>query len=166
MDYFIPLVSNSTKCDNMREVAVDANDKISYCKNCLPDNGYKKKFYKIVPPEMQSYYEENRIAYEKIPTHNPKCDKVFIEGAPSIRSPKNGTEYFISKKTPEPLQLSCDVTNDVKTVYWYINNRFYKKTDARTKLFFIPEDNDIKISCTDDKGRNSDIWIKVKRVSL
>ncbi|HLP20261.1 MAG TPA: hypothetical protein VK174_08170, partial [Chitinophagales bacterium] len=166
MDYFIPLISNSTRCDNMREIPVSADGKLSYCKNCLPENGYKKKLCKVVPPEMQAYYDENRIAYERIPAHNPACDKIFTEGAPVIRSPKNGAEYFISKTEPEPLQLSCEVTNDVKTIYWYVNNRFFKQCDAHTKLFFTPEEENVKISCTDDKGRNSDVWIKVKRVSL
>ncbi len=166
MDYFIPLISNASRCDNMSEVAISADEKISYCKNCLPENGYKKKWYKLVPPEMQSYFDENRIAYQKIPMHNPACDKVFVEGAPSIRSPRNGTEYFISKQQPEPLQLSCDVTNDVKTVYWYINDKFFKQADAHSKLFFTPDEGDTKISCTDDKGRNSNIRIKVKKVNL
>lgn len=166
MDYFIPLISNSTRCNNMQEVAISPNEKISYCKNCLPDNGYKKKWYKLVTPEMQTYFDENRLAYEKIPPHNPACDKVFVEDAPLIRSPRNGTEYFISKQQPEPLQLSCDVTNDVKTVYWYVNDKFLKQTDARTRLFFTPDEGNTKISCTDDKGRNSNIFIKVKKVSL
>ena len=166
MDYFIPLVSNSQKCMNMREVAVSADEKISYCKNCIPASGYKKKMYKVVPPEMQTYFDENRIAYEKIPPHNPQCDRISTEGGPAIRLPKNGTEYYIDKKTPEPLQLSCEASSDVKMVYWYINNKFFKKSDARKKEFFIPVDTRIKISCTDDKGRNNDIWIKVKYVNL
>ena len=114
---------------------------------------------------MQNYYEENQIPYEKIPMHNPACDKVFTEGAPLIRSPKNGTEYFISKQQPEPLQLSCDVTNEVKIVYWYVNNKFYRQTEARAKIFFTPEEGSTKISCTDDKGRNSDVWIKVRMIN-
>jgi penicillin-binding protein 1C len=166
MDYFIPLVSSSDKCMNMREVAVSADEKISYCKNCIPASGYKKKMYKVVPPEMQSYFDDNRIAYEKIPPHNPECDRISTEGGPAIRLPKNGNEYYIDKKKPEQLQLSCEVGSDVKTVYWYINNKFYKKSDAHKKEFFTPEDERIKISCTDDKGRNNDIWIKVKYVNL
>lgn len=166
MDYFIPLISNSTKCDNRREVAVSADEKISYCKNCLPLNGYRKRMYKVVPPEMQSYFDENHIAYEKIPPHNPACDKVFTEGAPVIRTPKNGTEYFISKTEPEKLQLSCDVTSDVKTVYWYINNQFYQQAGAHERLFFTPGEGQVKISCSDDKGRNSDVWITVRWVNL
>ena len=166
MDYFIPLVSNSQKCMNMKEVAVSSDEKISYCKNCVADNGYKKKWYKVVPPDMQSYYDDNRIAYEKIPPHNPLCDRISGEGGPAIKLPKNGTEYYIDKKAPEPLQLSCEVGSDVKTVYWYINNKFYKRSDAHAKEFFTPDDTRIKISCTDDKGRNNDIRIKVKYVNL
>ena len=132
----------------------------------MPASGYKKKMYKVVPPEIQSYYDDNRIAYEKIPPHNPQCDRISTEGGPAIRLPKNGTEYYIDKKEPEPLQLSCEAGGDVKMVYWYINNRFYKKSDAHKKEFFNPEDTRIKISCTDDKGRNNDIWIKVKYVNL
>ena len=166
MDYYIPMVSPSQKCDNMKEMDISANGKISYCKNCVPETGYKKKMYRIIPPEMQSYFDDNRIAYEKIPPHNPDCDKLFTEGGPVIRSPKNGAEYYVSKTDPEPLQLSCDVTGDVKTVYWYVNNKFLKETDAHQKEFFTPEDENIKISCTDDKGRNTDVWIKVKWANL
>ena len=165
-DYFIPMVSPAKKCDNMQEIAVSADEKISYCKSCMPENGYKKKLYKIVTPEMQQYFEENKIAYEKIPLHNPNCEKVFKEGAPVVTSPSNGNEYLINKKSPEPLQLTCNVGNDVSKVYWYINNKFYKACEAKSKQFFVPEEGPVKISCTDDKGRNRDIIIRVRYVNL
>jgi len=165
-DYFIPLISPSRKCDNMQEVFVSADERISYCRNCLPENGYKKKLYKLISPEMKEYFEENRIAYQAIPPHNPNCEKVFKEGAPLVVSPSNGSEYLINKKDPEPLQLRCRVSNDVGKVYWYINNKFYKAGEAGTKQFFIPEEGPVKISCTDDKGRNRDIWIRVRYVDL
>jgi len=115
---------------------------------------------------MQAYFAERNIAYEKVPMHNPDCEKIFREGAPAITSPKNGSEYLISKKNPEALQLSTNTGNDVTKVYWYINNRFYKASDAKTKQFFIPDEGPVKISCTDDKGRNRDIWIQVRYVNL
>ncbi len=165
-DYFIPLVSTTKLCDNMREFSINADGKFSYCKYCLPDNGYKKKLLKVMAPEMQRYYDENRMPYEKIPPHNYACDKIFSDGGPAIRTPKNGTEYYISLQQPEPLQLSCDADPDVKTVYWFLNNEFYKQSDAKSKLFFVPDEGNVKISCTDDKGRNTDVWIKVKKVDL
>jgi penicillin-binding protein 1C len=165
-DYFIPMISPAEKCSNMQEIAVSPDEKISYCKMCMPETGYKKKLYKIITPEMQQYFEENRIAYEKIPPHNPNCEKIFKEGSPVITSPSNGNEYLISKEKPEPLQLTCHVGNDVSKVYWYINNKFYKACDAKAKQFFIPDEGPTKISCTDDKGRNRDILIKVRYVNL
>jgi len=165
-DYFIPLVSTSQLCNNLQEIAISANEKISYCKSCQPAEGYKKKWYRVVSPEMQRYYEERHIVYEKIPPHNPDCERVFKDGGPAITSPRNGSEYFISKKHPEPLQLSCNVGNDVHKVYWYINNQFYKSDEVHNRQFFMPEEGPVKISCTDDKGRNRDIWIRVKFVDL
>jgi penicillin-binding protein 1C len=165
-DYFIPLISSTKVCDNWQEVMISASEKISYCKSCAPETGYKKKWYKVVPPDMQSWFEENRIAYQKIPSHNPDCELIFKGAAPVINSPVNGTEYLINKKDPEPLQLICKTANDVSKVYWYINNKFFKSSNAGEKQFFVPEEGPVKISCTDDKGRNRDIKITVKYVSL
>jgi penicillin-binding protein 1C len=165
-DYFIPLVSPSRKCDNMQEVFVSPDEKISYCRACLPVSGYKKKLYRVVPPEMREYFDLNHMAYETIPPHNPACEKVFKEGGPVVISPANGSEYLINRKDPEPLQLRCRVGNDVGKVYWYINDQFYKAGDAGTRQFFIPQEGPVKISCTDDKGRNRNVWIRVKYVNL
>lgn len=164
-DYFIPLVSSAGKCDNREEMMLSADGKIAYCRICAPATGYRKKWFRKVSPDMQQYFDDHRIAYEKIPPHNPDCEKLFREGGPVITYPKSGTEYLISKKNPEPLLLSCNVGNDVGKVYWYINNRFYKTAEARSKQFFVPEEGPVKISCTDDKGRNRDVWIRVKMIN-
>jgi penicillin-binding protein 1C len=165
-DYFVPLISPAKLCDNMQEIAVSPDEKISYCRSCVPANGYKKKWYKVIPAEIQRYYEERGIAYQKVPPHNPDCEQLFKNGHPTILSPSPGFEYLISKKDPEPLQLQCRAGNDVSRVYWYVDNRFYKMGDAHASLYFVPKEGPVKISCTDDKGRNRDIWIKVRYVDL
>lgn len=165
-DYFIPLVSPTKKCDNMQEVYVSADEKMSYCHTCLPEAGYKKKWYKVIPPEMKDYYDINKISYTVIPPHNPRCERVFAEEGPMVISPANGSEYLINRKDPEPLQLRCRVANDVGRVYWYINDQFYKSGDAGGMQFFVPSEGPVKISCTDDKGRNTNIKIRVRYVDL
>jgi penicillin-binding protein 1C len=165
-DYFIPLVSTAKKCDNRQEVFLSADGKLSYCRSCLPAVGYKKKWYTVIPPEMKEYYDANHVSYEPIPPHNPECEKVFKEGAPVVTSPANGSEYLINRKDPEPLLLRCRVTNDVAKVYWYINDKFYRSGEAGGKEFFMPDEGPVKISCTDDKGRNRNVWIRVKYVNL
>ena len=67
-DYFIPLVSPVARCNNQQEILVSADEKISYCKSCVPQAGYKKKWYKITDADMQAWYGENGMVYQKIPS--------------------------------------------------------------------------------------------------
>ena len=166
LDYFIPGISATQTCSNYEEIAVSEDETMSYCKTCEPATGFKRKGYKLLSAELQHWMQSNGLAFEPIPAHNPGCEKIFTGGAPQIQSPVNGTEYLISKQHPEPLQLICETGNDVSKVYWYINNQFYKAADANSKQFFIPAEGNIKISCTDDKGRNRDVKITVKYVEL
>ncbi|RYG49701.1 MAG: penicillin-binding protein 1C, partial [Chitinophagaceae bacterium] len=99
-DYFIPLISSTKLCNNWQEVMTSPDEKISYCKSCAPATGYKKKWYKTIEPEMQSWFEENRIVYQRIPPHNPNCELIFKGSAPFIHFPVNGMEYLINKKNP------------------------------------------------------------------
>lgn len=163
-DLFIPLVSGNQICENRKEIKISPDEKLSYCESCAPANGYKKKWYRLVSPEMQVYFEEKHMNWDRIPAHNPGCERVFRESGPAIISPRSGAEYLISKKNPEPLLLQCKTGNDVSRVYWYINNSFLKAADAGTRVFFVPEEGPVKISCTDDKGRNRDVWIRVRKV--
>ena len=165
-DYFIPLISSTKNCDNQQEIAIGPDEKVSFCKTCVPASGFKKKWYRVVDPAMQAWFEDNNVVYDRIPMHNPGCDMIFRGNATVIVSPANGTEYLLAKKNPEPLQLVCKTANDVSKIYWYINNKFYKSSNAGEKQFFVPADGPVKISCTDDKGRNRDINITVRYINL
>jgi penicillin-binding protein 1C len=161
-DYYIPLVSNTHKCSHVKEVAVQAEDKISYCTSCVPQSGYKKLRYPNLSPELIAYYEHTGVTYQKIPAHNPACTRIFDNQAPLIVSPANGREYILDSQSAE-LMLSCQADNEVKTVYWYINDRLYASAGAAEKVFFKPEPGQLKISCSDDKGRNTDVQIAVRQ---
>jgi len=73
----------------------------------------------------------------------------------------NNKEYIIEKDEGQ-LVLGCNTGSEVKTVYWYINDRLYKMSSATENVYFQPQEGEIKISCSDDKGRNSDIMIRVR----
>ena len=162
-DYFIPSVSRMTPCTHLRNVYVRADEQISYCSHCLPDSGGVRKLYPNHAPELVSWYETKHILYQKIPPHNPKCERVFQENAPQIVYPVDGSEYILDKKDTQKMMLNCQVGNDVKVIYWYINDKLLQKSEPNTKVFFTPEAGKLKISCSDDKGRNTDIFVEVKK---
>jgi len=161
IDEFIPKVSSTGRCVHMKKIFLSADEKFSYCTSCLPLNGYKEEYFPAFAPELISFYENEHVSYKRVPVHNPNCTRVFAEQAPQISSPVNNKEYIIEKNEGQ-LMLGCNTGGEVKTVYWYINDRLYKMSGAAENVFFQPQEGEIKISCSDDKGRNSDIKIRVK----
>ncbi len=162
MDYYIPGVSNTARCDHQRDVWVSADGTFSYCTSCLPAAGYATKTYPNISPELAAFYDSKNIAYQKIPPHNPACTRTFDGQPPVITSLQNSMTYLIVDKDKQQLQLSCNTANDVQQVYWYINDQFFGCAKRGEKLLFKPSGTQIKISCADDKGRVTDIVVKVK----
>jgi len=162
IDLFLPNISKTKHCEHLKEVYVSADSSISYCTYCMPQTGYIKKLYPNYSAELIDYYNTRQITYTKIPIHNSKCERVFKEFAPKIIFPVNAMQYIIDRNSEDKLQLICEVHNDVKQVYWYLNDHFYLKSLPTEKVFFKPQAGDYKISCTDDKGRTAHIKIGVR----
>ena len=64
-------------------------------------------------------------------------------------------------KTHKKIMLSANVGSDVKSVFWYVNNKLLTKAASKSPVFYEPDEGKVKISCSDDKGRNTDIEIEV-----
>ena len=161
MDDFIPAVSPNRKCDHLMSVFVDETGSISYCRSCLPQAGYRTDFYPNMSPGLIAFYEDEQIPYRKIPPHHTLCNRVYHNDNPIITSLADGKEYILYASAKQQLQLAFTATSDVSKVFWYINDKFYKEAIRGQKLFFTPEAGQVKISCSDDKGRNTDIQVKV-----
>jgi penicillin-binding protein 1C len=162
MDYYIPGVSNPKRCNHQREVWLSADGSFSYCTSCLPPGGYRPKIMRDISPELAAFYESKQLPYERIPPHNPSCGRVFDGQPPRITTLQHGVTYLITDRGKQGLQFGCQSASDVRTVYWYVNDRFFRSAAAGEKLLYLPESPQLKVSCTDDKGRNSDLEVKLK----
>jgi penicillin-binding protein 1C len=165
-DYFIPGISSLEVCAHLKEEFISADGRWIYCRQCMPETGYKKKLFQAIPGDLRAWMDEEGIVLERVPPHFSGCEQVFTDNIPLILSPRAGSEYLLSKSESEPLQLKCRAGNDVNTVFWYVDNKFYKASDVNSTVYFFPDAGPVKISCTDDKGRNRDAWINVKKVDM
>ena len=164
MDYFIPGVSPAMRCNHLQKCFVNESKTISYCRSCLPEKGYREAFYPYYPPGLIAWYNEMQIPYQSLPPHNPHCPSVKFSGAPVITSLTDGAEYLIIKGRRQQLQLACNAENGVAGIFWYLNDKLFRAALPGEKVFFTPEEGHYKISCSDNLGRNCDIWIKVTYV--
>ena len=165
-DYQIMGVSRHRPCQHRKAVFTNIAGTITYCPHCQPDSGWVRRSYPTLAPEVVSFYQSRHIPFEPVPPHNPACERVFGTGGatvgPLITSLNEGSEYFINPSKPAELELGCQAANDVQTVFWYLNDRLYRKARPTEAVFFKPRPGSLKISCADDRGRHSDLHVLVK----
>ncbi len=164
IDSYIPGISPNQRCNHLIEVYTNIDETVSYCKKCQPDKNIKRNLYRNLPPEVITFFEDQNIPYKKIPPHNEKCTRIFSQNAPTITSLSDGLEYILLTGEKQKLMLKASTENSVIHVWWYVNDKLLTIAKANEKVFFVPPSGNLKISCTDDKGRNSDIWINVKYI--
>ena len=161
-DYYIANCSLSKYCDLNKEVYVNLVGTISYCPGCLPKSGYKKEYYPFYDPQLKLWYMQNNVAFKKVPLHNPDCQVKFGGKGPVITSPSKDYEYFIEENSGQEILLQAACGSGIKEIYWYIDDKYFKKSSPGKNLFFKPKEGKTKITCLDDKGRDANVLIKVK----
>ncbi len=161
-DYYIKNVSSIKVCDLYKEFWVNDDETIQYCPECLPDSGYKRKLYPVYDPELVLWNTLNNVDFKKPPPHNPNCQARFTHGGPQIISPSENFEYFVENNSGQEILLQAAYSEDVKNIFWYVNDKFLKRCKPDDKLFFMPESVSNKITCLDDKGREKSVLINVK----
>ncbi len=162
MDEYLPSISSNELCDHLKEFQVSTDGRFSFCNVCLPQTGYKTKLYPNIEPDLALYYQSERIDYEKLPPHNLACSKAFDGYFPRIQTLTHRATYWITNKNEQKLVLQASVANDVDKVFWYVNDVFIGSCAPAEKLSFTPTTTKVKVSCTDDKGRNTDVEIAIK----
>lgn len=161
VDWFVPGISTNQTCRHLVEVSVSPDERISYCTRCRPSIGYKRKLYPDYPADMLAWMERVGARYDKIPNHNPECTRVLQTNPPRIVSPVANQEYLIDRSDDAEIKLAAETAADVGLLYWYVNDRLVGTSKPGEDFFVKVDPGRIKISCTDDRGRNSDITFTV-----
>lgn len=160
-DLYIRNVSTNQICDLYKEFFTDKEEKVSYCKECLPRGDYIIKWYPVYPPELRLWFAKNNLNKAAPPEHNPECETKFSSAGPLILSPSANFDYLLERNSNQEILLSAASDSKTKIHYWYLNGEFYKKSKPDERIFFTPSDQEVKITCIDDFGRNSSITIKI-----
>lgn len=160
-DYYIENHSPNLQCQLYKELFVSEDETVEYCPECLPKEGYKKVAYPFYDPELTLWQNRNNIQVKRPPRHNPDCSARYTSEGPVITSPSAEFEYFIEKGNEEEILLQAASDPNVKTHYWFVNDKFYKKCVPTEKIFLQAKEGKLKITCMDDRGRETTVKVKV-----
>ncbi len=160
-DGYIPFVSSNEECTHISDIFISKDGKYEYCLDCLPETGYKTMQAESYPPELIDFYKSQNIKYKERLPHNPKCTRYSEVNNPSITSPIANQEY-LAEKGQFKLELSAVIAQDAKEMTWFVDNLKVGSCKSDEKIFYTPETSSTKkITCTDNLGRSSSVWVKV-----
>lgn len=85
----------------------------------------------------------------------PKCQQGFQTQAPEITSPVRRVSYQLRTSHPEvTIPLQAKVAAQVRTLFWFDDNRYIGSTDPQVALAYRPTDAGIhNIRVVDDQGQ-------------
>ena len=166
LDYYLPGVSSTRRCEHQKEVLVSGDGSLSYCRACVPASGYRRQLYPNPLPEILAFRAAQGLPTQRLPLHNPACRLVRgpDDGAApplAITSPLPNAEYLLNRGEKQQLLLSCAAGPEVRWVFWHVNDRFVRAAEATGRVFFRPPNGHVKVSCADDHGRNVNVQLLV-----
>ena len=166
-DQFIEGVTNPGVCQHLKPIRIAADSSESYCMTCVKDaKNHIEALFPNHSPEMLDYFESEKISFVKAPDHYRFCERVFPNQGLEIVSPVDKLEYYVDVNDENQIQLIAQSPSNATKYYWYIDDEFYKSSNRNESIYFTPKEGKLKISCSDDRGRNQDIVIYVKKVSF
>lgn len=156
-----------TKCAHLAPIFISMDSTVSYCQTCLNDaKSYHTALYPNHSPEMIDYFEGEKITYQKAPAHYQFCERVYPNQGLEITSPTGNAHFYVDENDTEQMLLKALTPSNADSLYWYINDVFYRSTAVEKSIYFTPPEGRVKISCSDDRGRNQDIMITVKKIGF
>ena len=135
------------------------------CSHCRDGKNYEERTVEKWPAEIATWMERNGFSLNLIPEHYPLCSKIVSGKNPIILSPTSQTEYKIRPGVNlnyQKILLDATVSNETKTIYWFLDGKLVFSGKPTEKAFFTPTHGIHRVLCTDDQGRSSEVRFIVK----
>lgn len=163
---FIPGKSPIKKSNIYRKVAIDRKTGLRACQ--LNSATIDYEVYEFWPSDLLKLFRKAGIPRRMPPSYMEGCGSRTVSPhhiKPKITSPRAGVEYAITLGRPD-LRLPLTVTTDseVKAVYWFSNEAYLGKSDAREPLQWNLEPGVFTMRVVDDAGQSDSRTIRVSVV--
>ena len=165
--WFIPGVSPIKVSTIYREVNIDNKTGL---RTCWPDKkNTHREIFAFWPSDLQYIFQQAGISIKKPPAYLAACQLNDLSTSgqqPKIRSPDSKLVYSIrsDRLNQEQIPFSAVVDADVRTQYWFLNNRFVGVSKRGQPYFWKPERGTFSLRVVDDHGRADEVQLRVEMV--
>lgn len=161
-EYYLENISPVTECELHRKIYIDKDTGF-----CLPTGNTENALEKVYiewPVGVATWRIKNNHPVYRVPDMVVNYDIQLAGKAPIINSPSSGVEYYIREGVSldhQKISFSASVSSEVKEIYWFVDGKFLGSVKPGENFFYYPRRGKHRVVCQDDKGRSSEIIIKI-----
>ena len=164
--WFIPGVSPIRPCELHRIVQVDRRTGRRACGPLPPDQA-RDEVFEFWPSDFLDLFRQAGVPRREPPPVEPGCPQAASTGdgaAPRITSPAASLVYTVSLRAPtaDPLPLRAVTEAGVRTLHWFVNDRYVGPSDGRDALAWPLEPGEHTVVVVDDQGRSDARTVRVE----
>jgi penicillin-binding protein 1C len=165
--WFIPGVSPIKRDTVFREVLINSKTGL---RECQVSAETKFVVYEFWPSDLAALFESAGIHHPAPPPYYPVCiaqAKTGEGSPPQIISPRENLVYAIHLNTAENrlIPLLAIAEDDVKTIYWFINQTYIGKSAPNHALDWTAKPGKYRLRAVDDHGRSAVILFSAAGVA-
>jgi penicillin-binding protein 1C len=158
-------VSMTKRCDIHQVIAVDTITGTQASVSTSPGD-IEKKTVEIWPPEIATHLLKQGIPVDDVPAYdinNMAGQKYY---PPVILSPVKNTVYYQRLDKLEisdhGIKLSAAVTNRVRKIFWFLDDRLIAETGVKKDVFINPGPGKYRVTLMDDVGGTAVVELVIK----
>lgn len=164
--WFIPGVSPIKVSTVYRAIPIDrASGKRACYYN--PESS-RFEVYEFWPSDLLRIFRQAGVIRRSPPPYLERCtlEQQSMGLAPKISSPVSRVTYTLraNRLSSERIPFEAVTDADVKTLYWFVDNRLVGQAGAGDVFFWQAEAGDYTVSVLDDHGRANDMRIRIRLV--
>ena len=162
--WFIPGVSPINISNIYRSIPVERKTGLRACWHQAGKTDMK--VYEFWPSDLLHIFNQAGISLETPPAFSSLCsmDQMSSGGQqPVIRSPQLNLQYMIRSddESSRKIPFSAVVDPDVKTQYWFLDNKYIGSSQRGEKLIWHASSGDFEVRVVDDAGRAASVQMSV-----
>jgi len=165
--WFIPGVSPIKVSTVYRAINIDTKTGLRACSS--DKKSTHTEIYAFWPSDLQYIFRQAGIIVKSPPAYLASCqlnEQNSFGKKPLIRSPNSRLTYSIrsDRLKQERIPMSAIVDADVKTLYWFLDNRYLGKSGKNVPFFWRPEQGNFTLRIVDDHGRADVARLRVEMI--
>ncbi len=167
-EYFIDHLNGETAreiCEVPQLIAVDRRTN-QQASSATPAKFVTQKVFNIWPAAMATFLLKRGVPVHQTPAYDQNNMAGQKYYPPQILSPVSGTEYYKRldrfDEQDHGIKLEVAVTNRVRKVSWFMNERLLSQVKSGESLIINPAPGQYQLTAVDDTGGKDEVMLSVR----